>query len=397
MFLFNRQIGIISFLLLLLGYEAAAANTTLSPIIIPAPPGPYATEFEIQVMVDSSRPDPFNSTEKARKILTSVFTPIPTSECSNFCNVQYMPRATAAGEDAAIGSSEPLFGRLQLSGICCNASSSHDYDALNPPLIIWSPGFGESRLIWSTMSQYLASYGYQVVLVDHPGDGSIVEFPDGTIVRGVDNSNSTGAQRNFALNVETADVLFVIESYSKGTCGANRKYGDNKVGVVAHGAISSQAALNDSLNGHPGRISAGVNLDGRYNGPVLTLGNGAGEKSFLLWVPPSGPENATSWDLWWNTTDELDPGTWRKEIEIANSTQGTISDLPLLADISGFREADAKVVNSTLGTIPGARSVSIFTTYHAAFFDMFVKGERESLLVGPSAAFPEVSFVRSST
>jgi hypothetical protein len=395
MVLLYPPFGVLAIFLLSLVTSVTPANTTASPIIIPAPSGPYGTELKIQVMVDTSRPDPFNSSENYRRVLTSVFTPVPKSDCSQTCEAQYMPPATAAAEDQAFGA-KGLFERFKLSGICCGASSRR-YDTFEPPLVIWSSGFGESRLEWSVLAQNLASYGYQVVTVDHPGDGVVVEFPDGTIVRGIQRSNSTDAERDFGTNVETADLLFVIDSYSKGTNGADRVYGSNKVGVIAHGPIASQAMLNDSLNGHPGRISAGVNLDGRYNGPVLTQGNGVGKKSFLLWVPPAGPSNATSWDIWWNITDKLNPGDWRKELCIANSAQGTLSDFPLLADISGFRATDVTNVDTALGTINGARSISIITAYNLAFLDMFLKGEKQPLLNGPSQAYPEVSFVRSST
>src|SRR6266487_5241348 len=116
-------------------------------------------------------------------------------------------------------------------------------------------------------------------------------------------------------------------------------------------SIAAQAMLNDSLNGYPGRNAGGVNPDGVFNGPVLTDGIGAGEKSFLLWVPPSGPNNVTSWNEWWSITDELDQEDWRKEISIANSTQGTFTDYPLLADVSGSRKSDPEAVDATLGTI----------------------------------------------
>jgi hypothetical protein len=187
------------------------------------------------------------------------------------------------------------------------------------------------------------------------------------------------------LQVEIQDVLFVIDSYSKGTCGASRVYGsDKKLGVIAHEAVAAQAMLNDSLNGHPGRIAGGVNLDGRIYGPVLTDGLGPGEKSFLLWEPASGPPDA-SWDEWWNITDELDPKDWQKELRIANSTQTTLSELALVADVSGITKNNA------------IRFTSILTTYTSAFFDMVLKGKKESLLSGPSEAYPEVIFVRVST
>lgn len=378
----------------------SVVNTTINPINIPPPPGPFVTELSIQVMIDSSHPDPYNTSIPYRRLLTSIFTPVPKSECSNVCTAQYMPPVTAALEDKAIGTNQSLFERFKLSGICCSTSTPGYGDSKNQssmPLVIWSGGFGESRLQWSAMAQYVASYGFQVILVDHPYDARITEFPNGEIVQGVFGDNPTAQQRVFALNVEIQDVLFVIDSYSKGTCGASRAYGDsNKIGIIAHGTLAAQAMLNDSLNGHPGRISGGVNLDGRFEGPVLSEGIGTGEKSFLIWVPPSGPNIPASWDQWWNITDRLNPTDWRRELGLANSTQGTFTDFPLLADISGFRATDPKAVDSTLGTISGQRSMSILTTYNTAFLQMAIEGANEPLLSGPSEAYPEVSFVRVS-
>ena len=60
-------------------------------------------------------------------------------------------------------------------------------------------------------------------------------------------TSGTVAQRVVVLQIETQDVPFVIDSYSKGTCGARRTYGsDRKLGVLAHQAIAAQAMLNDS-------------------------------------------------------------------------------------------------------------------------------------------------------
>lgn len=385
------------FVLCLVYGGAAASNNTSGPIVIPAPPGPYLTKLDIQVMVDTSRPDPYNSSQPYRRLVTSNYTPILPSNCANVCNAQYMPTVTAAVMDKMLNT-PGLFERFELSGICCHASMGYT-DWYHPPsslpLLIWSPGFKESRLEWAAMAQYAASYGYQVILVDHPYDAIITEFPDGEIIQGVFGPNNTEQERIFALNVETADVLFVIDSYSKGVCGANRAY-NNKVGIIAHGTIAAQAMLNDSQNGHPGRISGGVNLDGRFEGPVLTEGLGPGQKSFLIWVPPSGPNIPATWDEWWNITNKLDPADWRKELELANSTQGTFTDYPLLADISGLRQSNPKLIAAAFGTINGVRSTSILTTYNVAFFDMTVKGEQETLLNGPNAAYPEISFVRSS-
>lgn len=86
-----------------------AQNTTLSPIILPAPPGPYVTRLEIQELVDRSRPDPYNSTLKYNRLLTSILTPVPKSQCSEICEAQYMPPATAAGRRQNLSRERTLF------------------------------------------------------------------------------------------------------------------------------------------------------------------------------------------------------------------------------------------------------------------------------------------------
>jgi hypothetical protein len=287
-----------SLFFLFLVTKFTAANTTLTPIMLPAPPVPYLTALKIQVMVDTSRPDPYNSNERYRRLLTSVFTPVPKSESSELCYAQYMPPATAAAQDQAlIGGQQPLFEPAQLSGLYCGASSP----VTHLPLLVWSPGYTESRLQFSILAQYVASYGYEVIFVDHSGDAKITEFPNGEIVLGVFPSNATTnvilQDRVFALPAATQDMLFAIDSYSKSTCGASRVYGsDRKVSIIAHEGIAAQAILNDFLKGDSGRIAGGVNLDGMIYGRVLTDGIGAGKKSHLLWKPASGPPNVTNWN-----------------------------------------------------------------------------------------------------
>jgi hypothetical protein len=386
------SLSFVKAIILLLAFliaKALCANTTLGPIPLPAPTGAYLPALRIEVLVDHSRPDPFNASENNRRFPISIYTPIPRSECFKICQRQYMPSAVAAAQDAEFFLTD-LTARVQLSGVCCEhapEAGRRDY-----PLVIWSPGFRESRLGWAAQAQYVSSNGFKVVLVDHPGDAVVVVFPDGQIVRAVFADNNSTTARAFALNVATQDVLFAIDKFTetKDSCAA----GDKKVALIGHGTISSQPMLNDSLNGKGDRIVGGVNIDGRYEGPTLTDGNGAGYRSFLLWTPPSGPENQTSWNEWWNTTDKFNPGDWRLELSIANTTQGTFSDLALIADVSGLRESDAKNVTAVLGTINGTRSTAIQVAYASAFFDMVLRGKKEPLLEGSSSAYPEVGFVR---
>jgi hypothetical protein len=53
------------------------------------------------------------------------------------------------------------------------------------PVVIFSPGRGVSRLMYSAMARSVASHGYVVITVDHAYDASIIEYPDGTSITGV--------------------------------------------------------------------------------------------------------------------------------------------------------------------------------------------------------------------
>jgi hypothetical protein len=194
-----------------------AQSTTLPPIPIPTPPGPYASRLEIKVMVDTTYPDPYNSTQKYNRLVVSILTPIPKSQCSQICEAKYMPATLAAFADETLGT-PGIFERFRLSGVCCSASPNHDEQDSHDtsPLIIFTPGFKESRLDFSTVAQYLSSYGYKVILVDQPGEANVVEFPDGEVVRSVFGLNPTVADEAFALNVRVQDTLFIIDEYTKG-------------------------------------------------------------------------------------------------------------------------------------------------------------------------------------
>ena len=50
------------------------------------------------------------------------------------------------------------------------------------PVVLFSPGFGVERGLYASLTEDLASHGYVVVAIDHPGDAEIVEFPDGHLV-----------------------------------------------------------------------------------------------------------------------------------------------------------------------------------------------------------------------
>jgi hypothetical protein len=174
------------------------------PNCIPGPPGPYVPSLEIKTLVDSSRPDSCNTTLKFNRLLTSIFTPIPKSHCFKLCNVTYMAPAVAATFGTSF-SLPGLFQRFQLGGICCNASAWHSSNQTisnnTYPLIIILPGYGESRLEFSAVAQYISGFGYRVITVDEPGEPKVVQFTEQPH-RG--QLHSTFALRTYSLSLNNS-------------------------------------------------------------------------------------------------------------------------------------------------------------------------------------------------
>ena len=158
-------------------------------VVVPSHPGPFSVAMRVKALTDHGRTDPFNSTTK-RQVLLSVFLPILDNiKCSQDV-VTYMPPATAASYGPlaeSAGLPGALFSTFQLE-FCkptkqngsCRASKKK---GPRFPLVFFSPGLGESRLLYSVTAKSIAAQGYVVVTIDHPYDAEVVEFPDGSVVR----------------------------------------------------------------------------------------------------------------------------------------------------------------------------------------------------------------------
>jgi predicted dienelactone hydrolase len=93
-------------------------------------------------------------------------------------SASYGPLSQSAGLPAA------LFETFQLD-FCKPSKGCRVMNEKLPrfPLILFSPGLGESRLLYSTTARSIGAQGYIVATIDHPYDADVVEFPDGSLVR----------------------------------------------------------------------------------------------------------------------------------------------------------------------------------------------------------------------
>ncbi|OTA05148.1 hypothetical protein A9Z42_0057820 [Trichoderma parareesei] len=208
-------------------------------ILVPGPTGPYAVALKEQPLTDTSRPDPFDPTgkSKSRRLLVSLYLPVDASR--RLCpavKVPYMtpPVAASYGHQATqVGLPDTLyypfemeFCDLEKFSPCGQASNKkNEY-----PLVIFDPGFGESRLIYGAMARSLASHGYVVVTVDHPFDAPAVRTDDIIfIINQLTNSTITNPLlADFPGTINTSHLA--IWGHSFGGCtAASVLHADNRV------------------------------------------------------------------------------------------------------------------------------------------------------------------------
>ena len=354
----------------------------LSASVIPHPNGTYGVALHTAKLTDKTRQDPYNKSQN-RSVMLSAFFPAELLASCSPKFVEYMPSATSQIQDsvyAPYGIPTGTFESLRLS-ICKLPRHTRSH-----PLILFSPGLGNSRLLYSALAQSIASHGYTVVTIDHPHDASVVEYPDGTLTLAADIE--TDAQIQQALNVRVQDVRFVLDALStlagvrRLIPSANTPLNTTHALIAGHslgGATAAQAMLADP------RLVGGVNLDGTFFGSVLNKGL---QRPFLLFGH-EGKNQSTdkSWGTMWHGLRG-----WRRELKLGGSTHATFTDLPVLVDVLCFR-AVMEGVDAVVGVIVGDRARTVISVFVAAFAG-FVRGVGgEGLLNGGGGKYPEVSVV----
>ena len=269
---------------------------------LPKPDGAYDIEGEVNQPVDQTRTDPYSNASRA--FMVSLFYPITTlpNPGAN-CSIPYMPPASAAilGQDYKdLHWPEGLYESLQLQ--VCNSSNSNR-QAINGPVIIFEAGAGTSRLSYSAVVQSIASQRYIVGTFDHyPYETSIVEFPNGTIVKSPDaddesdggsddvddddDQSESGAevtQYTADTAVRVKDITFVLDQMAAGSFDLGAKFAHSglatsnqtsglvdrlvqapgidvpRAGIMSHslgGGCAASAMLQD------GRFIGGLDVDG---------------------------------------------------------------------------------------------------------------------------------------
>ena len=367
--------------------------TALSEILFPHASGPYGTRITTAKLVDQSRLDPYAPNGTHRAIMVTAFYPIiDSSECEPLQTLSYMPLATAQFWNQVSATYNITNATYEDIGInaCRQNASVGPCHGKDQPIVLFSGGLGASRQIYSGMAQSVASHGYLVIAIDHPYDAYVVEYPDGTLVYAA--NITTDAQITFDLTVRAQDVSFLLDQLSVNATvqtlipGANCGLNVSKVAMFGHslgGATAAAAMLNDT------RITAGLNMDGNFFGPVAQLGL---DRPFLLFDRPN--HTISTYPNFAETWSHL--RGWKLELILANMEHIGFSDVPLLTKLMGWSRFTSTTYDpgAVLGTLDGKRGFDVITAYVVAFMDFVLKGVESEILQAPSPLYPEVSLVK---
>ncbi|KAI0455912.1 platelet-activating factor acetylhydrolase [Xylaria acuta] len=383
--------------LLALGLALGARAKTLVPELT----GPHKVGSTVLELVDSSRQDPFAPTPQARDLVISLF--YPTSKHTKNCTLTpQFPPATAAAIDTFVNA--PGLAETVTTRACAGSPLSRP----DLPLVLLTPGLGNPRLFHSDMAEELASYGWNVVTVDHPYESFIVEYPDGRSVSSSDSPKGANATLEEYLDVRVKDMRFVLDSLanpsvtsripgleapSSASSKTNSyscpkpKLATGKVGVFGHsfgGATSLQLLKDDA------RFHVGANLDGSVYGNVVQEGT---DSPFVFFGRNNGTAKHT------DETDETWAEAWKnlrgfkREYNVNGTEHGAFTDIPIFRDLlpSGALGEYAE----QLGSIKGTRILAIETAFLGALFDRFLKGKGGELLDGKGLdQWPEVTLAK---
>jgi pimeloyl-ACP methyl ester carboxylesterase len=314
--------------------------------------------------------------------------------CSHPSVIQYMPSKTAAIFDEANLDTMPngTFESLQLRS-CATANTPGQYWEQAPQLL-FSPGLGQTRLVYSAILSAVASAGFTVIGVDHTYAPKAVEFPDGELAIGNQEQRldwsapeTIYSVMQSMMPVQAADLNDILEAAQLGNLPSLPKYTDKlKVGIFGHslgGALVAHVLATDT------RYVSGVNYDGPmsrasenpgFDKPYLALG-----QEYLL------TGNDSSWDdLWSHLTG------WRSQFSINGSQHETYMDLPLIGGILNLREkANTSLYDTKFGRIDGRRAFELLWSYTTTMFGFTMKGRSHEFLQSNSARYPDAVLLRA--
>jgi len=260
----------------LVGVAAATVGVWILPAVptLPPPDGRYAVATQVYRWTDAARDEPQTADPADRRsVIAQAWYPTTRRE---------LPRDVAPL--AYIDGIDHMPGRVSvMPGFMLHRYGQIDTHAehlapLAPsdrswPVVIFLPGYGAPRAVYTGLTTRLASRGFVVFALDHPYESAVTQLPDGRVV-GTRESILPGERDRTGYmarqqGVRVADVRFVIDQLAHPDALSPPMRGGridgSHVAVIGHsfGGAAASAALSEDP-----RVVAAANIDGTPYGDL---------------------------------------------------------------------------------------------------------------------------------
>lgn len=305
-------------------------------------------------------------------------------------------------------------GRIDWAGTATHAMPTAEV-LLRPggyPVVLYSPGGGNSRELGTVLVEELVSRGFVVVTVDHTHE-TAVAFPGGRLeVSEIpENPPDINAAKQLYMDSREADIRFVLDQLEvvasggnpdvdgvplpRGLAGALNVAAMGMFGHSAGGVTATRAVRDDD------RLVAGINMEGFLefgenhpergeHDPFLLMGARSDPNYPPLLGKPRTHRTDPLWkEFWEHCTD------YRLDLNVPDGRHYTYTDvqwwLPQLVTPLGI---GSDQVLGLIGTVAPERIIAAERAYVTAFFEQTLCHRPQKLLTGPSPWFPQVRFIR---
>ncbi len=260
----------------LVGIAAICVGVWILPAVptLPQPDGRYALGTQIYRWTDASRDEPHTADPTDhRSVIAQVWYPRALREPAS--GVARLPYIDGIGSLPSTVSVMPSFLMRRYDQIDTHAEPVAPLAPSSQPwpVVIFSPGYGAPRAVYTGLVTQLASHGFVVFVLDHPFESAVTALPNGQVV-GTQEILLPGERDNIQYMVReqavrTADVRFVTDQLARPEALSPALQSDHidslKVAVIGHsfGGAAAIAALSEDP-----RVVAAANVDGTPYGDL---------------------------------------------------------------------------------------------------------------------------------
>ncbi|KAF2448764.1 hypothetical protein P171DRAFT_428783 [Karstenula rhodostoma CBS 690.94] len=360
---------------------------------LPAPSGPYNVGFTQHIFNHTTPNDP--TPGPGNIYLTSIYYPTRATPGPN-TSVPYFDPTSARiwGEVFNIlpADLESLETTLQWQAPLLTAEE--DVDKVKTwPTLVFSPGGGMNAGYSTSLLSELASQGYTVLALDHPGEAPYLSLPYGNPgVVGWDIYMPYSDELIVEIyEFRRADMLALLcpNGYPALVELNGAYFNTEAYGAFGH---STGAAAATGAMDRRDSIVAGFNIDGGLFGDSVNASL-HGRPYFMTMNPNHFAQDADTWPAFaerYYNESKIAPG-WLDWTTVEGSAHLAFSDIPLWVELLPQIPNSTAQVN--LGNVTGSRMDALLKTYTGAFWE-FVRGGQynATLLDGEVEEWPEVVF-----